>query len=153
MSLRNAARVDGYILDGFPRVLEQAQMWSDLTLGDGNPELVINISLARSVTSPLLLSMCPSVASRYWYTSWPHDASVGAAVITTTSLIYDMVTMICLQCYLRLRGFAIRVVLALWVITTSVIFCWGLSRFDVMMTRMRSFNTGWIFTSIRKSPC
>ncbi|EER14471.1 adenylate kinase 1, putative, partial [Perkinsus marinus ATCC 50983] len=67
MSVRNAARVDGYILDGFPRVLEQAQMWSDLTLGDGNPELVINISLARSVLIHKLASrrICGSCGDNY----------------------------------------------------------------------------------------
>ncbi|KAF4740430.1 hypothetical protein FOZ62_026445 [Perkinsus olseni] len=65
--LQASSRVNGYILDGFPRVLEQAQMWSDLALGDGNPELVINISLSRSVLVHKLASrrICGGCGDNY----------------------------------------------------------------------------------------
>ncbi|KAF4691133.1 hypothetical protein FOZ60_016121 [Perkinsus olseni] len=65
--LQASSRVNGYILDGFPRVLEQAQMWSDLALGDGNPELVINISLSRSVLVHKLASrrICGACGDNY----------------------------------------------------------------------------------------
>ncbi|KAF4673459.1 hypothetical protein FOL47_010511 [Perkinsus chesapeaki] len=65
--LNASSRVNGYILDGFPRVLEQAKMWSDLAMGDGNPELVINISLARSVLVHKLASrrICGGCGDNY----------------------------------------------------------------------------------------
>jgi len=37
----------GYLLDGFPRALEQAQEWK--LRGDGNPDLVINITLNQDI--------------------------------------------------------------------------------------------------------
>jgi adenylate kinase len=45
--LRKRPDFRGYLLDGFPRVVEQAQLWE--SIGDGNPTTIVNITLNEDV--------------------------------------------------------------------------------------------------------
>ena len=51
----------GYLLDGFPRILDQALLWK--TEGDGDPDIVINLTLnhdilLKKITSRRVCSTC-----------------------------------------------------------------------------------------------
>ena len=63
--LRSDPEFRGYLLDGFPRVIEQARLWE--TRGDGNPELVVNICLNEEVLVTKLASrrVCECCGDNY----------------------------------------------------------------------------------------
>ena len=61
----NMRSYKGYLLDGFPRLLEQAELWD--STGDGPPQLVVNITLDEAVLLKKISSrrICQSCGDNY----------------------------------------------------------------------------------------
>ena len=63
--LKHSPTYKGYILDGFPRCVEQAELWA--SEGDGTPDLAVNITLNHDVLVTKLTSrrVCDSCGDNY----------------------------------------------------------------------------------------